>query len=485
MSISASLSSALSGLTAASRRAEVVSSNIANAMTEGYGRRELVVSARSVGSSGQGVQVVGVIRQADLAVINDRRRAQAEASDQDQRAGALLRIDSSLGAPDDTSSLTARVAALEGALIAATAQPASETRLSQIAETARGIAGKFGAITADIQASRTAADNQIKSEVDQVNAALSRIADLNAKVRATAGAGRDTSALIDQRQQVIDSISGIIPLREIPRDGGQLALVTPGGAVLLDGSAARLGFTPVGTVVAGMTKGSGALSGLTINGHPIATSGGNSPIAGGSLSGQFAIRDKLAPEAQTRLDAVARDLIERFASPSVDPTLGAADAGLFTDNGGAFTPDNETGLAGRLSLNAAADPLQGGALWRLRDGLAATNPGTVGNTAQLSRLADALTVQRSPVSGGFMPGNRSFATLTADLTSGVATARLNAEAEHGFATARADALHSAELQGGVDTDQEMQNLLMIEQAYSANAKVIQTVDDMIKTLLSI
>ena len=47
------------------------------------------------------------------------------------------------------------------------------------------------------------------------------------------------------------------------------------------------------------------------------------------------------------------------------------------------------------------------------------------------------------------------------------------------------ALHNAELRGGVDTDQEMQNLLMIEQAYSANAKVIQNVDDMIKTLLSI
>ena len=485
MSISASLSSALSGLTAASRRAELVSSNVANAMTEGYGRRELVVSARSVGSTGQGVQVVGVTRQADLAVINDRRRAQAEASDQDQRAGALLRIDGSLGAPDDAASLTARVAALESALIAATAQPASETRLSQVADAARAIAGKFGTITTDIQASRSEADNQIKSEVDQVNSALSRIADLNSKVRSISGLGRDTSALIDQRQQLIDSIAGIIPLREVPRDGGQLALITPSGAVLLDGSAAKLGFAPVGTVVAGMSRASGALSGLTLNGHPIATEGDNSPITGGSLAGHFAVRDALAPEAQTRLDAVARDLIERFASPSVDATLGAANAGLFTDSGGAFLPGNETGLAGRLSVNAAVDPQQGGALWRLRDGLGAVSPGAVGNSAQLTRLAGALTSQRSPVSGGFMPGNRSFATLTADLTSAAATARLNAETEHSYASARADALHSAELRGGVDTDQEMQNLLMIEQAYSANAKVIQTVDDMIKTLLSI
>ncbi|MEL7027010.1 MAG: flagellar basal body protein, partial [Pseudomonadota bacterium] len=46
MSISTSLSSALSGLTATSRAAELVSSNISNALTEGYGRRELATSAR-------------------------------------------------------------------------------------------------------------------------------------------------------------------------------------------------------------------------------------------------------------------------------------------------------------------------------------------------------------------------------------------------------------------------------------------------------
>ena len=44
MSISGSLSSALSGLTAASRAAEIVSSNIANAATPGYGRREVLTS---------------------------------------------------------------------------------------------------------------------------------------------------------------------------------------------------------------------------------------------------------------------------------------------------------------------------------------------------------------------------------------------------------------------------------------------------------
>jgi len=75
--------------------------------------------------------------------------------------------------------------------------------------------------------------------------------------------------------------------------------------------------------------------------------------------------------------------------------------------------------------------------------------------------------------------------LNADMLSGVATARLSADAESSFATARASALKQQELTNGVDTDAEMQKLLLIEQAYSANARVIQTVDDMIQTLLGL
>ena len=52
MTLSAALSNALSGLTAASRNAQVTASNISNAMTEGYGRRELEVVSRDIGGMG-------------------------------------------------------------------------------------------------------------------------------------------------------------------------------------------------------------------------------------------------------------------------------------------------------------------------------------------------------------------------------------------------------------------------------------------------
>jgi len=54
-----------------------------------------------------------------------------------------------------------------------------------------------------------------------------------------------------------------------------------------------------------------------------------------------------------------------------------------------------------------------------------------------------------------------------------------------FATARQAGLKDIELQQGVDSDEQMQRLLLIEQSYSANARMIQTVDEMLQTLLRI
>jgi len=41
------------------------------------------------------------------------------------------------------------------------------------------------------------------------------------------------------------------------------------------------------------------------------------------------------------------------------------------------------------------------------------------------------------------------------------------------------------MQDGVDTDQEMQTLLIVEQAYAANARVLQTADELIQTLIGL
>ena len=483
MSIGGTLASALAGLSAAAKAAEVVSSNIANATTPGYARRELLVTSRTVGTTGQGVQIVGVRRSVDLPLLGDRRLAQSFAGDTDARAAFFRRLEGVMGTPDQAYSISGRVAAFEAALTAASSHPESEPRLASVLSSAKALAAQIGHASRDVQAARAVANTEIANEVNTLNTSLERIVKLNVQIRRGSGLGQDTAALQDQRQQLVDQIAAIVPVREIQQNDGSISLYTPNGAVLVDGVAAVFGFGGGSSVNPYMTNGSG-LSGLTLNGQAIDTDG-SSVIAGGTLAANFAVRDELAVTAQAQLDAVARDLVERFEGAGVDATRAPGDPGLFTDTGAAFDPLNEVGLSQRLRINAAADPDQGGALWRLRDGLGATTPGAVGNSALLTTLRSTLTGLREPVSGGFMAGQRSFATFAGDLLSNTATARLSADGEAAYARTRLETFVSMEAENGVDTDQEMQALLQIEQAYAANAKVIRTVEEMIQTLLDI
>lgn len=288
---------------------------------------------------------------------------------------------------------------------------------------------------------------------------------------------------MDQRQAMIDSISEMVPIREVPRDNGQIALITSGGAILVDGKAAELSFSPVGVVTPDMTVASGALSKLSINGEIIDTTRGHHAMIGGRIDALFRVRDTHAVEVQSAIDGVARDMMERFEDPSVDPTRAVGTTGLFTDRGAVLNTADEVGLAGRISLNSAVDPSAGGDIWRLRAGLGATEPGSVGDATLLTRMVDALNAERIPPSGDFMTATRSASGLTADLLSRAGANRQGAEFELSFAASKQQSLRAAELQNGVDSDHEMQQLLLVEQAYAANARVIQAVDDMLDQLL--
>ena len=482
MSISHSLSNALSGLTAASRMAEVVSSNLANALTDGYGRRSLDLSAATVGGRGAGVNVDGITRTVDRGVLADRRLADASLSSLTQTTDFMSRLEGLIGTAGASDSLANRVAGVEQALIEASASPSSDQHLQSVVDRFNQLAGSLNTASDGIQDLRQDADKSISQQVETLNTSLRQVAQLNADITMSYNTGNDPSALMDQRQQVIDKIAEIVPIREVDRQGGQVALMTTSGETLIDGRPKQFGFAATNFITAEMTLDSGGLSGLTLDGAPFAPADGVGKLAGGSLGATFAMRDQTLTNAQIGLDAIARDLVERFQDPTVDPTIGPGDAGLLTDNGVAFDPSNTIGLAGRIKLNASVDPAQGGALSQIRDGVGALAMGPVGSSQQISAWSDALADIRSTSAGAQAASASGHA---ANLMSQIGTARLSADSELSFASGRWDTLRQAELSNGVDSDYEMQMLLQIEQAYAANAKVVQTVESMIQTLMEL
>jgi flagellar hook-associated protein 1 FlgK len=459
-----------------------VSSNISNALTPGYGRRTLNLSPATTGDFG-GVRIDGISRAVDKSLASDRRLAEAQQLNTKASVDFFERVERLLGTPDDPASLSARLSGFENALITAASRPDAPERLTAVVNEAKGLATSIANASAGIQDARSLADRTIGQQVDRLNISLRQVAALNSQITAQQVQGGDVSGLQDQRQQVIDQIGTLVPVREVPRDNGQIALYSTGGAILLDGTAATLGFDPSNVVTPYMSVGAGTLSGLTINGTPVRTSSENGALRGGTIGSLFAIRDELGVSAQEQVDAIARDLVERFQDPAVDPSLNPGDAGLFTDDGGAFDTADEVGLSSRIAINAAVDPNQGGEVWRIRDGVNAISPGAASNSTLLLSLTHALTNTRVPGSGGFAGAAFTATGFVSTITSGIAANRTTSEQELSFANARLTELTDRQLADGVDTDAEFARLLLIEQSYAANARMIEAADEMMQTIL--
>ncbi len=485
MSISSALLNATSGLSAASRRADIVSNNVANALTPGFARRDVHVSENVVNGRGAGVQVNGVTRATDQAITTDRRLAESASSRDQIVANAHATFNSALGEPDDAFSLFAQYQNFESSLRSLSQTPESQALQSQTLDTAKALVSNLHDLTAQAQSARLRADGQIAQEVDVINDTLKQIEDLNTAISAATAGGRDATALEDQRKILIDQISESIPVREVRRDRGKVDLITDEGVFLIAGKAQEIEFSPASTIGPDETLAGGDLSGLTVNGVEITPGGdGTFALRQGSLAGLFAVRDEIAPEFQTKLDGLARDVIERFQD--IDPTLAAGAPGLFTDAGSAFDPTAETGLAERIAINATVDPEQGGAIWRLRDGLGATAQGPAGNADIITTYLDALTSLKAPPAGTGETGFLSAASIAANITSSIGQARISSETKLAASSARAASLIEAEQRAtAVDSDLELQKLLLIEQAYAANARVIQTADEMLSRLLEL
>jgi flagellar hook-associated protein 1 FlgK len=363
---------------------------------------------------------------------------------------------------------------------------------------------------------RVDADAEIGRQIGALNEALARIEQLSSDIQSTRAVGRDSSALEDERARQIDVVNAIVPVRVAQEQGGGMLLTSQGGATLMTGNAHGLSFDA--THANGIDT-SNTLGGVTLFGRTSSDMAALG-LGGGALDAAFKTRDATAVGFGAELDAIARDLVERFQSAS-NATGGVTDSfmagydfassydgaayqsaparGLFTDEGGArFDAASptlpEAGLAGRITLNAALDSAAGGDPALLQTGLyvGAPEPGP-GAAGFPTALYDAFTAQRTLTDGAGNPGgalgvygSRSAVDMVSEWSGLREAAAGRAETEASFQRGVAEAMREEELAvSAVNTDEELSNLLRIEQAYAANARVLEAVEQMMNRILQI
>jgi len=209
MTLSRALGNAYSGLSNSAFRADITASNIANATTPGYVRRSTVSAENVVGGFGNGVRTVGVDRHQDVGLTRLRRETDGSAGRADILSNAYGLIDRELGVPGESDSLFSGFTAVE-------------TSLRELATTPEY--------------------KQIGASVQTVNDALHRLKGINTDILGRAAGSVETVGLEDERQRLMDTIAEIIPIKDIPRDGGQVDILTENGVVLLAGNVNELEF---------------------------------------------------------------------------------------------------------------------------------------------------------------------------------------------------------------------------------------------------
>lgn len=481
MSMSTALNNALGGLTAASRGAAVVSGNIANALTSGYAKRTLELTTSHV--SGNGVQVAGITRHQDPVLTANLRSATADHAKTAAISGFHTQFEALVGTPEDDRSIAAVLGAFENSLITVASNPGSAQRLDQAVRAAGDLASALSTASEGLRQMRSDADRKIGTFVDTLNTALKDIEALNARIPAVRNAGGDINGLLDQRQILIDRVNELVPVNAVARDNNRVSLYSDGGLILLEGTAAEFSFSTTGETKPHMTMANGLLSGLEINGQSVRTGGETAQIRGGALAAQFEIRDTLAVEAQDDLDAVARDLIERFETPGLDPTVLPTDAGLFTDNGARFDATALAGLASRIKLNTTVDPDSGGDSWKLRAGLGALIPNDPGDASQIQAFGVVLNEARPVTASIFGTGNLRASELSEALLSKAGAYAYTAQSRETYAANAQLQMEHLVAEQGVDSDTELQRMMQIEQTYAANVRIMSVVDELMELLL--
>lgn len=492
MSLSVALQTAQSALTARQTEMATVSRNVAGAQEAGYSRKSVMLSTllTSNGTSG-GVRVEGISRTTDSGLYSSLMQSTSVGSSQQALLDGLTVLSTTIGDTELEMSPAAQLGELQTALQNAASDPSDTILLQDLLQSAKDMATSLNQATETVQNLRADADAAMSDSVDEINKLLGQLESLNAVIVNGTQSGADITDALDSRDQVLLSLSEEIGITTLSQADGGVVVYTDSGVTLFETTAREVSMEPTNTFFAGTTG-----NAVYVDGVPITGDNAVMPISSGKLHGLAVLRDEAAITYQSQLDEVARGLIEAFAEADQTGT-NADQAGLFTWTGGPAVPATATlsaGLAGDIQINANVDPDQGGELDLLRDGgisdpldpdYTYNTEGYAGFSERLQEMLDNMDEPRVFDAGVELDPTDSLTGFAASSVSWLEAQRQTVtsdlEVQSVIVSRTAESLSNTT---GVNIDEEMTQLLDIERAYAAAAKLISAVDNMLDDLLT-
>jgi flagellar hook-associated protein FlgK len=453
------LSTALTALYANQKALDTTGNNIANVNTEGYSRQQVITSPTG-GSpipsfwsngprAGTGVNVDNIVRLRDAFLDNRSLTEHGSLGALTQLKTTYDAVELTFKEPSDTGILS-QLDDYWQTWDDVASNPTDGSARIQVVEQANTLVTGIQQAASDLDELEETTLTGLKNDVKQVNSWAKSIGDLNVAIQAAYQSGTTPNNLLDQRDLLISKMSdfGAVTVKET--QNGSVSVSIGGISIVRDKSIRELQVDDSGTPV--------VLRWDQDNDPNTTTDGTKAVLNGGKLAGYITSLTSIIPKYRTMVDDFATNLI------SAVNTQHAAGMDQYGNPGGVFF----TGTSAKtIAVSAAleADPKL----------LAAASAGggeaDEKNAAAMAKLAESLT---GP--------NKKYEQLINTL--GVESQRTSNQ--YGIQAGIVQTVDNArDSVSSVSLDEEMTNMIKYQKAYTASAKYLNVMNDVMDQLINL
>ena len=441
-----SLNIALQSMEANQEALSTTTNNIANANTPGYTDQSVsLVEAQPVEYGGMlfgdGVSVGQITSQRDSLLQTRLDQETQQQSSYSSYLGTMQQVQT-LFNETTGNGLQSSLTSFFNSLQELSTSPTDLSLRQGVLTAAQNLAQTFNSTAGNLSQLQESADRTVTQSVNQINSLTSQIANLNVQIASATGTGQNANTFLDQRDQLINQLSGVVDVSQIDAGNGTVTLTTSNGTALVVGNQS----VPLATE----TNPATGFQDIYSQGSDI-----TSTITGGTLAGALQARDQTIPSIVSSLDSLASALGNSMNS------INEAGTDLKGNAGGAFFTVPSSGSAGAAASISVAltDPSQ----------IAGSLNGSAGDNSNINAM---LALQNQTIVNAQTPLN-AYSNLVYQVGNDVSTAQTESTSAQAVVTQLQNQISSV---SGVDVNQESVNLVQYERAYQAAAQVSAVID---------
>jgi flagellar hook-associated protein 1 FlgK len=447
---------AVAGLDVTKARIDTLTRNISNAQTPGYVKK---TDSATVGTLGQ-VQQGPVLRNVSESLLKALRDASGTQNSLQTTVTLLSQLETAFGTPSANTSLSSQITNLQNAFQNVSVNPEQTSLYNSVIDAASGVARTLHQLTQTVTSAGSDAQKQLQQGVATVNQTLTSLSSVNDQIVAHSGHD-DVTDLQDQRDRLLSTLSGLMDITTFSKPNGAIAVYTRGGQPLVDTSVATIG-------VGGAT----GLTWSSANSTPAPIT-----VGSGTIGGLLNLQSTTLPAVQGQLDDIARALTVEFNAINVP---------LFYQPGATpFNPASTTGYAGAIAVNPTVtqSTIHDGAV--PAQTLVSGPPLAPGDTTFIDKAVNLFNRTNVAFTAAGLPATGNLAQVATDFITSQSALRATAQDTLNSETTLQQTLQATlSSQSGVNVDDQVAQLTVLQNAYSANARVLQACKDMYSTLFN-